>query len=72
MIYYFRKSLKPSIKVEKEQQDWQSMNFEEMVQRVVNAEAKEYLRSSIIIRVSDIYYVRGHCLSNNTVSKVQI
>ena len=37
MIYYFREGLKPFIKVEMEQQDRESMDFEEMVQRAVNA-----------------------------------
>ena len=31
MICYFRKSLKSSIKVEMEQQDWEPIDFEEMV-----------------------------------------
>ena len=47
------------------------MNFEEMVQRAVNAEAKAGLRSTIIVRDSDIRYPRDHRSSNNTASKVQ-
>ena len=49
MIYYFWKDLKPLIKVEIEKQDWESMNFEEMVQKAVNAEAKVGLRFSIMV-----------------------
>ena len=57
MIYYFREDLKPSIKVEIEQQDRESVNFEEMVQKAVNVEVKAGLRSTIIVRDLDI-----HCL----------
>ena len=71
MICYFRKGLKPSIKVEIEQQDRESMDFEEMVQRAVNAESKAGLRSSAMVRDSDIRCPRGHRPSNSTASKVQ-
>ena len=54
-----------------EQQDREAMDFEEMVQRAINAEAKAGLRSSTMIRNSDIRYSRGHCPSNSTISKVQ-
>ena len=40
IICYFREGLKPSIKVEMEQQNQESMDFEQMVKRAVNAEAK--------------------------------
>ena len=72
MICYFREGLKPSIKVEMEQQDRESVNFEEMVQRAVNAEAKAGLRSTTMVRDSDIRCPRGHRPSNNTTSKMQI
>ena len=71
MICYFREGLKPSIKVEMEQQDRESMDFEEMVQRAVNAEAKAGLRSSSMVRDSDIRCSRGHRPSNSTAAKVQ-
>ena len=71
MICYFWESLKPSIKVEMEQQDRESMDFEEIVQRAVNAEAKTGLRSSTIVWNLDVRCPRGHCLSHNTSSKVQ-
>ena len=71
MICYFQEDLKPSIKVEMEQQDRESMDFEEMVQRAVNAESKVGLKSSAMIRDSDIRCPRGHRLSNRTASKVQ-
>ena len=71
MICYFREGLKPSIKVEMEQQNRESMDFEEMVQRAVNAEFKAGLISSTMVRDSDIRYLRGHRPSNNTAAKVQ-
>ena len=72
MICYFWESLKPSIKAEIEQQDRESMNFEEMVQKAVNTEAKAGLRSSIMVQDLDIRCPRDHCPSNSTASKVQI
>ena len=71
MICYFRKGLKPLIKVEIEQQDRESINFEQMMQRAVNAEAKAGLRSSTMVRDLDICYPRDHCHSNSTTLKVQ-
>ena len=47
------------------------MDFEEMVQRAVNAEANAGLRSSTIVRDSDIRCPRSHRFSNSTVVKVQ-
>ena len=70
MICYFRKSLKPSIKVEMEQSDRKSVNFEEMVQKAVNAEAKVGLKSSTIVQNSDMHCPRDYRLSTNTASKV--
>ena len=54
-----------------EQQDRESMNFEEMVQKIINAVAKASLRSSTMVRDSDIRCSRSHCPSNNTAAKVQ-
>ena len=71
MICYFQEGLKPSIKVKMEQQDRESMDFEEMVQRAINAESKAGLRSSAMIRDSDIHCPQSHRLSNNTASRVQ-
>ena len=70
MICYFQEGLKPSIKVKIEQQDWESVNFEEMVQKAVNAKAKAGLRSTTMVRDSDIRCSRGHRPSNNTTSKM--
>ena len=54
-----------------EQQDRESMDFEEMVQRAVNAEAKAGLRSSTMVRELDARCPRGHRPSHHTSSKVQ-
>ena len=71
MIRYFREGLKPSIKVEMEQQDRALTSFKEMVQKAVNAEAKAGLRSSIMVRDVDSRCPRGHRPSQNTSTKVQ-
>ena len=71
MICYFRKGLRPYIKVKMEQQDRESIDFEEMVQRAVNAEAKAGLRSSTMVRESDARCSKGHHLSHNIPSKMQ-
>ena len=71
MICYFREDLNPFIKFEMEQQNRESVNFEEIVQRVVNAEAKVGLKSSIIVWDSDIYCPKGYRLSNSIVTKMQ-
>ena len=72
MICYFWKDLKPFIKVKIEQQDWTLTSFKEMMQKVVNVEAKASLSFSIIIRDTDFRYLRDHCLFQNTSTKVQI
>ena len=47
------------------------MDFEEMVQRAVNAEVKAGLKSSTMVRKLDARCPRGHRPSYNTSSKVQ-
>ena len=54
-----------------EQQNREAMDFEEIMQRAVNAEAKAGLRSSAMVRDSDICCPQGHHPSNSTASKVQ-
>ena len=71
MICYFWEGLKSSIKVEIEQQNRASTSFEEIVQRMVNAEAKTSLRLSIMVQDADFCYPRGHRLSQNTSTKMQ-
>ena len=71
MIRYFWEGLKPSIKVEMEQQDRASTSFKEMVQKAVNVEAKTGQRSSTMVRDLDARCLRGHHPFHNTSSKVQ-
>ena len=71
MICYFREDFKPSIKVEMEQQDRKSINFQEMMLRPVNVETKTGLKSSTMIYDSDIHCHKGHRPSNSIASKVQ-
>ena len=47
------------------------MNFEEIVQKAVNAKAKAGLRSSIMVWDPDICCPKSHCSFNITASKVQ-
>ena len=47
------------------------MNFEEMVQKAVNVEAKASLRSNIMVQDSDAHCPRGYCPSYNNFLKVQ-
>ena len=47
------------------------MDFEEMVQKAVNVESKAGLRSSTMVRDSDIRCPRGHRSSNSTAAKMQ-
>ena len=47
------------------------MNFGEIVQKVVNAEAKASLKSSTMVRNSDIRCSQGHCPSHIILLKVQ-
>ena len=46
------------------------MNFEEMIQKTVNIEAKAGLRSNIMVQNLDICCSQGHRLSNNTTLKI--
>ena len=70
MICYFRESFKPSIKVKIEKQNRESMNFEKMVQRIVNVVAKSGLRSSTMVQDLDIRYSKDHHFSNSIPSKM--
>ena len=54
-----------------EQKDQKFMDFEKMVQRAVNVEAKAGLRSNTMVQKLDIRCPRGHRLSHNISLKVQ-
>ena len=72
MICYFWESLKPSIKVDIEYQDRESINFEEIVQKKFNIEAIAGLKSSTIVRDSDIHYPKNHHFFISIALKMQI
>lgn len=54
-----------------EQQDWETINFNELIQKAINAEAKAAMKSSTMVRDLDICCPRDHLFSNNTFSTVQ-
>ena len=47
------------------------MNFEEMVQKTINAKAKTGLKCIIIVQDLDVYYFWGYHPFNNIASKMQ-
>ena len=59
MIWYFRKGLCPSIRVEMEQRDRELNSFKELVEKTVDAEAKAALRPCFYTRKTDQYCLRG-------------
>ena len=71
MICYFQEGLKPFFKIEIKQQNRESMNFEEMMQKTINVEANAGLRSNTMVRNLYIYCPRGHRPFNSTASKVK-
>ena len=70
IVQYFKENLKPFIKVKMEQQNQAFINFEDRVQKTVNAEAKAGLQSSAIVWNADSRYSRSYCASNSIASKV--
>lgn len=48
-----------------------STSFKEILQKAVNGEVKTGLKSSAIVWDLDVCYLKDHCLSYNTSSKVQ-
>ena len=70
MICYFWEKLKPFIKVEIEQQNRESENFERIMKRAVTAEDKVGRKSSAIVRDLNTHYPKGHCSSYTILIKV--
>ena len=54
MVSYFEESLKPSIKAEMNQNATHLDNYEELIGKVVRAEAKTGLRPSFHVRKTDL------------------
>ena len=70
MVRYFEESLKPSIKAEMEQDDFQLVDYKELVAKAVRAKAKAGLRPSSYIRETDLWYRRENRPAHATAHKV--
>ena len=71
MVRYFEEGLKPSIKVEIDQDDSQLVDYEELVAKAVRAEAKTGLRPSSYVQETDLWCFQGNRLVHTTAHKVQ-
>ena len=71
MIRYFEKGLKQSIKAEMNQDDSQLIDYEELIAKVMRAEAKAGLRPSSYMQETDLSYFRGNRLAHITAHKFQ-
>ena len=71
MIRYFEEGLKPSIKAEIDQDDFQLIDYKELVAKAVRAEAKAGLRPSSYVRETDLCCLRGNRPAHTTAHKVQ-
>ena len=71
MIRYFREGLKPSVRAEMEQRSRKLDNFEELVQKTVDVEAKAALQPRFATRETDQHYPQGTRLANSTNTKSQ-
>ena len=54
MIRYFEEGLKPSIKAEIDQDDFQLIDYEKLIAKAVRAEAKTGLRPSSYMQETDL------------------
>ena len=71
MVRYFEEGLKQSIKVEMDQDNSQLIDYEELVAKMVRAEAKAGLRPSSYVRKPDLNCLRGNRPAHITAHKVQ-
>ena len=71
MLRYFWKDSKPSILVELKHRDLELENFDQIVENVVNVEAKAALQSRSSTRNIDQYYFNSNQIANSTVIKNQ-
>ena len=60
MVRYFEKSLKPSIKAEMDQDDFQLIDYEELVAKAERAKTKAGLRPSFYMRETDLSCPQGN------------
>ena len=70
MVRYFEEGLKPSIKVEIDQEATHLDDYEGLVVKVVRAEAKAGLRPSSYVRETDQQVFRGNRPAYTTAHKV--
>lgn len=61
MIWYFWKELKPFIKAKIEQRNCELDSFKELVEKVVEAEAKAALQPGFYTRETDFRYLWSTC-----------
>ena len=71
MVWYFEEGLKPSIKVEMNQDNFQLINYKELVSKAVRAKATAALRPSFYVRETDLNYLQGSQPAHTTAHKVQ-
>ena len=69
MLRYFREGLKPSILAELEYRDLKLESFDQMIKKVINAEAKSTLRPRSSTKEMDPNCPQGSRLANSTVAK---
>ena len=71
MLKYLRKGLKPSISAELEHWDLELENFDQIVKKAVNVEAKLDLRPGSSTKEMDQNCPWGSWLANSTIAKSQ-
>ena len=71
MVKYFKKGLKPSIKVEIEQDNSQLIDYEELVAKAMKAEAKAGLRPSSYMQEINLSCLQGNWPAHIIAHKVQ-
>ena len=71
MVKYFEEGLKPSIKAEMDQDNSQLIDYEELVAKMVRAEAKAGLCPSFYVQKTDLSCLQRNQLAHITAHKVQ-
>ena len=69
MLRYFWEGLKPSVLAELEHRDLKLESFDQMVKKVVNAEAKLAFRPRFSTKKMDQNYPQKNRLANSTIAK---
>ena len=71
LIWFFRKSLRPSIKAQMKQRRQEYNSWDELVKKAINAEAKTSLQPPSILLEIDQRCPHGNRLAHSTVAKSQ-